>query len=429
MISRGRGDKVDAVDLEEGRELGRDPAWVRGMTMPRMSRRRLVRGAAGAVVSLTLAPLIAACGIPGTRDTGWEEGRDWAAWWKKQNRTGNLDFANWPLYIDTEKGQSPSIQQFQKETGIKVSYQPVINDNAAFFSIISPVLQSKQPIGYDLIVISNGWQLTQLMQNRWLTPLDHSRMPNFTKYAGPVATDLQYDPDLTYCAVWQAGTTAIAYNEKYVDGKIDSIQALFDPKYRGKVGMLTDPDELGVAGLLALGIEPQTSTYADWKKAANLLTRQRDDGIVRQYYDNGYIRALENGDVVVSQAYSGDIFQAQNSGFPNLKYVIPKEGAVIWRDNSVIPLRAANPVDAMEWINFYYRPDVQAMIADWVGYVSPVPAAKPIIADQLDDPVAANSPLLFPSEKELKKLKEYPLTETFKSHEQWIGLFNPIIQG
>jgi len=416
------------MDREETGQLARDPAWVRGMTRPRLSRRQLVKGAAGLALSLPLAGFLSACHLPGTRDTGWEPGFDWKQWWKEQQVTSQLSFANWPLYIDTEKGQHPSINRFEKETGIQVKYQPVIQDNAAFFSQISPVLQNRQATGYDLIVMSNGWQLTQLMHNRWLVPLDHTRMPNFAKYAGPVATDLQYDPDLTYCAVWQAGTTAIAYNEKYVDERVDSIQILFDPKYKGKIGMLSDPDELGVAGLLALGIDPQGSTYSDWKKAAALLTRQRDDGLVRQYYDNSYIQALENGDVAVCQAYSGDIFQAQNSGYPNLKYVIPKEGAVIWRDNCVIPLRAANPVDAIEWINFYYRPEIQAMIEDWVGYVCPVPKAKPIIAGKLDDPVAANSPLLFPSPEELARLKEYPLTETLKTHNQWIGLMNPIIQ-
>lgn len=419
---------VITMDREDARKIGRNPAWMRGLSQPRLSRRQFMRGTAGAFASLSMAQLIAACGLPGTRDTGYDPDTDWKAWWKEQKSTGQLSFANWPLYIDTEKGKHPSIEQFEKETGIQVKYQPVIQDNGAFYATISPVLQAKQSTGYDLIVISNGWYLTQLMQNRWLIPLDHARMPNFAKYAGPVATELQYDPKLTYCAVWQAGTTAIAYNSKYVDEEVDSIEILFDPKYKGKIGMLSDPDELGVAGLLALGIEPETSTYADWKKAAKLLTKQRDDGLVRQYYDNGYIQALENGDVVVSQAYSGDIFQAQNSGYPNLKYVIPKEGAVIWRDNCVIPLHAENPLDAIEWINFFYRPDVQAMITDWVGYVSPVPAAKPIIANQLDDPTAANSPLIFPSEAEFRRLKEYPLTETLETHEQWVGLLNPIIQ-
>lgn len=374
-----------------------------------------------------LLQFLAACGLPGTRDTGAPADFDWAAWWKDQKSNGTLDFASWPLYIDSAGGRHPSLDKFTAATGINVNYRPVIQDNASFFSQISPVLQAEQGIGYDLIVISNGWQLTQLMQNRWLIPLDHSRLPNFKKYAGTVATDLAYDPHVTYCAVWQAGVTAIAYDEDQT-GPIDSLDALFDPKWKGKVGMLSDNDELGTVGLLALGIDPQTSTYADWKKAAALLTKQRDDGIVRQYYDNSYIKALQDGDLAISQAYSGDIFQANASGYPNLKFVIPKQGAVLWRDNSVIPLHAENPVDALEWINFYYRPDIQALIADWVNYVSPVPAAKPIVAGKLDDPSVANSPLVFPSEADLKRLSEYPVTETIETHDQWTSLFDPIIQ-
>jgi len=413
---------------ETAKDLRNDPAWIRGMTQPRFSRRQVVKGAAGALAGLGLAQFIAACGLPGTKDTGWEAGFDWSDWWKRQRRHDELNIASWPLYIDTENGKHPSLQKFAKQTGIDVKYSPVIQDNASFFSQISPVLQNRQSIGYDVIVMSNGWQLTQLMQNRWLIPLDHSRLPNFRKYAGTVATDLGYDPDLTYCAVWQAGATAIAYDERQIDGPVDSLEILFDPKYKGKVGMLSDPDELGTVGLLALGIEPETSTYSDWKKSAELLTRQRDQGIVRQYYDNGYIKALQDGDLAVTQAYSGDIFQANNAGYPHLKFVIPKEGGVLWRDNSVIPYHAANPVDALEWINFYYDPEIQAIIEDWVNYISPVPAAKPIIANQLDDPAVADSPLIFPSEEELARLKEYPMTETLETHEKWVGLFDPIIQ-
>jgi len=36
---------------------------------------------------------------------------------------------------------------------------------------------------------------------------------------------------------------------------------------------------------------------------------------------------------LISQAYSGDIFQANLSGYPHLKYVTPKEGQIVWHDN------------------------------------------------------------------------------------------------
>ncbi len=409
------------------KDPGSENAWIRGLTQPRISRRQLMHGAAGVAVTASLASVLAACGVSGTKNTGADENFDWTAWWKEQKPTDRLVFANWPLYIDTAKGKYPSLEKFTGETGIKVAYKPVIQDNAEFFSQISPVLQAGDPIGYDIIVISDGWQLTQLMENRWLIPLDHSRLPNFNKYAGKVATDLAYDPDLIYNAVWQAGVTGIAYNEDLVDAPINSIEALFDPKYKGKVGMMSDVDELGATGLLALGIDPVGSTYDDWQKSADLLTKQRDQGIVRQYYDSSYIKALENGDVAISLAWSGDVFQSQQSGFSNLKFVVPQEGGLLWSDNCVVPLHAKNPVSAMKYLDFVYKPENQAIIEDWINYICPVPAAQPIIRNELDDPAVANSPLVFPTPAILERLRGYPFVETAETNKEWTDLFDPIV--
>ena len=94
--------------------------------------------------------------------------------------------------------------------------------------------------------------------------------------------------------------------------EITSVKDLWDPAFKGKVGMMADDTELGSVGMLALGIDPAKSTPADWKRAADLLRKQRDEGIVRQYYDQSYIKALEDGDTWISQAWSGDIFQANS---------------------------------------------------------------------------------------------------------------------
>ena len=132
---------------------------------------------------------------------------------------------------------------------------------------------------------------------------------------------------------------------------------LFDRKYAGKVGMMSDPQELGSVGLLALGIDPATSTESDWAKAAKKLQQQKSDGIVRAYYDQSYIGHLKNGDTVVTQAWSGDIFQADlNSKYADLKFMVPQQGMMFWTDNMCIPLYAQNPKDAMALMDYYYSP-------------------------------------------------------------------------
>ncbi len=409
-----------------GQELG--PAFVRGLTEPRLSRRRFLHSAAAAGLGLGAASVLSACGISGTRDTGWHAGFDWSQWWKQQQRAGTLDFANWPLYIDQSHGAHPSLDKFTADTGIGVNYRPVIQDNASFFAQISPVLQAEQGIGYDIVVFTNGWELTQMIANRWAIPLDHSRLPNFHRYAGELAKGPVYDPKNTYTVTWQAGLTGIGYDPHATGREITSVHDLFDPAFKGKVGMMSDDTELGSVGLLAAGIDPPTSTPADWRKAADILTKQRDDGIVRQYYDQSYIKALEDGDTWITQAWSGDVFQAQNSGFPHLRFVVPKEGAMLWQDNCMIPLHAGHPVDALEWMNYYYQPQIEGMIEDWVNYICPVPAAQQVIAGPIGDPSVANSPLVFPPHSLQKRLRGYYDYKGVNDHEEWTSTFDPVIQ-
>ena len=148
---------------------------------------------------------------------------------------------------------------------------------------------------------------------------------------------------------------------------------------------------------------------------------------MRHYYDQSYIDALERGDTWISQAWSGDIFQANASGFPELRFVVPDEGVMHWTDNMMIPMHAANPLSAMEWINYYYQPQIAAAVADWVQYITPVAAARGILLKS--DPAVGRSPLVFPTPGMTAKARDYPTFRTRREFDAWNGLFDPIIAG
>ena len=206
---------------------------------------------------------------------------------------------------------------------------------------------------------NNSPPLGYLINYGWLTPLDQSAMTNFHKYASPLVKNTSWDPGNKYTMAWQSGWTAIGYNGSVVKDPGDSVEILFDTKYSGKVGMMADPQELGSLGLLAIGVEPATSTESDWARAAKKLQQQKTDGIVRAYYDQDYINHLKNGDTVVSQAWSGDIFQADlNHSTSDLHLLIPHEGGMFWTDNMCIPAYAQNPKDAMTLMDYYYQPEI-----------------------------------------------------------------------
>ncbi len=398
------------------------PALVRGMTQPR-TRREAFRIAGLSAAGLALA----ACGVEGQKAAP-PKADAVQEYWAKQQKHGKVVFANWPEYMPEDKAP---LEQFKQATGISYEYKEVINENAEFFGKADPVLRAGQSLGYDIVVMTNGIQLQHMIELGYVVALDQSKMPNFLANAGAKYKERSYDPGNVHTMPYTSGVTGIAYNTKYVKDDVTSIEALFDPKYKGRVGMMSDAQEIANFGMIALGIDPENSTEAEWKKAGEKLKAQRDAGIVRKYYDQNYIDAVSKGDVWVTMAWSGDVFQRQLAGEP-VKFVVPQEGGTIWTDNMLIPKGAANPVDAMMLMDFLYKPEVAAELDEFIQFVTPVPAVQDLLRKKADSATGedkqalldmVDSPLMFPTDADYAKLHSY--TKLTTAQEQ---VFNPIFQ-
>jgi spermidine/putrescine transport system substrate-binding protein len=428
---------IDPSDIDSGGREDRPlpPDLVRGVTQGRLSRRSFLQAGGFSALAATLA----ACGVSGGgggHPTGSAASKQANSFWAHQHKTGQLDFANWPLYIDVNpknKDDHPSIDIFEKQTGIHVNYSEVIQDDDTFFGKIQPELAAGQGTGYDLMVITNGTYLDKLLQLNYLIPLDHARMTNFDAHASPLVKNPSYDPGNQYTMAWQSGMTGIGYNPKLVGKKITSWNDLQDPALKGKIGMFADNQDLPNCALIAIGVPPEKSTPTQWRQAAAWLKKQQP--LVRQYYQQDYIDALSRGDLWASMAWSGDIFQANASG-ASLEFVIPKEGAVIWTDNMCIPKHAQHPLDAMIYMDFVYQPKIAAMIAEYVEYITPVSGVRPIILSDAKKATGANkksllevanSPLVFPSPTDFAKLHRYRVLSSSQEQE-WNNIFEPIYQ-
>jgi spermidine/putrescine transport system substrate-binding protein len=413
------------------------PDLVRGLTQPRISRRRALQ--LGGLTALGAA--LSACSIAGApkSELGLNAARKKIAefWAQHRKNTGQLDFVNWPLYIDvSEKNKSdhPSIDLFTKRTGIKVKYKEDIQQVDTYFGKIQPELASGQGTGYDLMVITNGRYLDQLIDLDYLIPLDQKAMTNFYANASALALNPSYDRGNVYTMPWQSGVTGIGYNPKKLGRKVTSWQDLQDPSLRGKIGMFGDTEDMPGCALLAVGVNPETSTEADWHKAAEWLRKQQP--LVRKYYEQDYIDPLTKGDILVTMAWSGDIFQQQINGV-DLEFVVPKEGAIVWTDNMCIPAHAAHPRDAMTYMDFVYQPEIGAMIADYVNYITPVATTQAIFAKDAKEATnkddkeyyeqLSTSPLVFPKESDFAKLHRYRVL-TKAEQKVWDALFEPIYQ-
>ncbi|HJP64935.1 MAG TPA: spermidine/putrescine ABC transporter substrate-binding protein [Actinomycetota bacterium] len=412
-----------------------DFAMIRGATQRRFSRRDFLRGAGAGAGALGLSAFLAACGVSGQapKKRSGASPADLKKIYGDGTPAGTLNFGNWEDYIDVNaKGKSPTLQKFTQQTGIEVNYTTPVTDVDPFLAKIIPVLQAGQDTGYDLAVITDGGGIERILALDLARPLDHQYLPNFAQHASDSVKNPAYDQGNKYTIAWQSGYTIIGYNKDVVDPPPTSFADLLNPKYKGRVGMFANNTDLPCPALVHLGYEVQTSTPDQWKKAAELLTKQRDDGIVKKYYHQEYIDALENHDIDICQAWSGDLFIAAapkaygGDGHKEVEAAIPQEGGILWTDSMFIPKYAQHPVDAIMMMDFVYRPEIAAPLADFIWYVSPVPEAKDIVLNEIDDPLVANSPLVFPTAEQLASSQRYRVFKDNAELEEWNSIFQPI---
>jgi len=334
----------------------------------RLSRRELLRAAGRGGVGLATLSLLAACASDGPATSAGGDGT--AA--SLPPLAGELRVAQWPLYIDRSKGTRPTLDAFEKETGIEVDYREVINDNANFFAELVPVFEGGQETGWDIIALSD-WVVTRLARVGWIEQLDWSVLPTVDENILPAFRDPAYDPGNAHSVPWQGGVTGIAYYPEKVGGTITSFDDLWNEKLAGHVGMLTEMVDTMTLTLLSMGIDPQTATLEDAGLAAEKLLQQREAGVVRKYYGQEYVNDLENGNLWATMAWSGDVFYYKYlGGIPEVEFVVPEDGGVIWATGSEIPALAEHPTDAHAFMDFFYRPEIAAMVTDWVLYMTPV---------------------------------------------------------
>ena len=174
--------------------------------------------------------------------------------------------------------------------------------------------------------------------------------------------------------------TGLGYDQAKT-GDLTSLDALYDPKYKGKVDYLTEMrDTIGLT-MLKLGLDPSKATKDDCDAAIAEIKKAVDAGIVRAFKGNEYAQDLISGNIVLSMAWSGDMVQALKDK-KTLRFTIADQGGMLWTDNVMIPNGAKNAYTAQVMIDFCYDPTIAAQIEAYVNYICPVKgAAEVLLAD------------------------------------------------
>ncbi len=299
---------------------------------------------------------------------------------------------NWEDYLAPEV-----ISAFEGKFGTEVEVRTFPDEKALLGELRAGVNR------YDLIVASNSL-MEKLIRLDLLSPIDLDAVPNF-RHLEDRFWGLHYDPKNRYSIPYLWGTTGLAVNREKVPGETASWEILWNPKYRGRIAMLSDPDEVIGAALKYLGHSLNTINHGELREAETALLEQKP--LLAGYLDPGQIKEkLADGEIWAAQCYSGDAIMVSADN-PEVFYLIPREGADLWVDNFAIPASAANPLLAEKFINFCLDPEISAANANYLRYANTNRAAR-----LYTDPEILDHPGLYPGPEVIDRC-EITSLETF----------------
>jgi spermidine/putrescine transport system substrate-binding protein len=362
------------------------------------SRRRFIGGGTAAAAALILGPAFLAACSSGEKAATGTSGAAAAPADDGGPATGKLRVSNWPLYM------APGfVAAFQTATGLTVDYKEDFNDNEEWFAKNKEPLSRKQDIGADLVVPTQ-FMMARLNGLGWLNEINEARWTNKKNMRADLLA-ASADPGRKVSAPYMSGMVGLAYNRAATNRDITTLDDMWDPAFKGKVSLFADTqDGLGMF-LLGQGASLEELTIADIQKAVDLIKEQKDKGQIRRFTGNDYADDLAAGNIIVAQAYSGDVVQLQKDN-PDLRFVVPESGGTSFVDTMTIPYTTQNQKAAEEWINFVYdRANYATLVAE-TQYV-------PVLSDMTEDltkidPALASNPLINPPVATLDLLKAWP---------------------
>ncbi|MEI8169379.1 MAG: polyamine ABC transporter substrate-binding protein [Rhodoferax sp.] len=311
-----------------------------------------------------------------------------------------LNIYNWSDYIAED-----TIQNFEKETGIKVRYDTFDNNEIVHAKLVAG------KTGYDIVVPSSGWAKLQ-MDGGLFRKLDKAQLPNLKNLDPDIQSQIaSLDPGNQYLVNWLWGYTTIGINTAKVKAALGAEpmpanvwELFFNPKYVSKlkscgVSVLDSASEVLPAALHYLGKDPFSKNSADYQEASAALKAIRP--YVTLFSSSGYINDMAGGSVCLALGWNGDINIARRRAIEgktgqDIVALIPKNGGILFFDMMAIPADAPHSKNAHTFINYIMRPDVHAALTNKVFYANPNKESRKFIK-----PEVAQNPSVFPSTAEM----------------------------
>jgi len=376
------------------RDLPADPV-VRSLVERARSARLTRRGAFGLAGAGALSLALAACSTGALPKTATDV----------SSRDKTVRWASWPLYLDIDEAKKhPTLEAFEKKTGITVDYREDIEDNLSYFASVKSRLLAGQDIGTDTAVLTD-WMVSRWVRYGYTQELDHSRMSNLKNLSSKLRA-VSFDEGRKHSVPWQGGFAGIAWSkEAFPKGFASVGEMLAEPQLKGRIEVLSEMrDTIGLI-LMEQGVSiAERFSNRAFEAALDVVRKNISDGVIRGVKGNGaYTDDLVSGQALAAIAWSGDIQTINADHGDKWEFALPDAGGTLWNDNFVVPIGSRHKANVEQLIDWYYDPAIAAQVAAYVNYVTPVEGAQEEAAKI--DPALADNRWIFPDARTLGRAK------------------------
>lgn len=254
---------------------------------------------------------------------------------------------------------------FKKEKGIQV--EVTLSNNEEIIS----KLRATGGSGYDLAQPSQDRITGVQREFRLYKPFDLTKV-NIEQFRPEILEITRKSTTLDgkqYGLPYLWGAEGLVVNVKRA--KVADYPDLCRPDLKGRTSMrLRRPTLMAFA--FASGKDP-FALYGN-PAAYNALmesvgkTLSACSSTVRFFFDNKdqLLNGMRSGEITAAMMWDtgGWTLNREN---PDIRFIVPKSGALGWLDTFALPARGKNDAAAYAWINFTMRPDVAARITRKVG--------------------------------------------------------------
>lgn len=322
-----------------------------------MSRKNFLKKGIALVLTTFITVGFTSCGLKSNQASGDQ---------KSNSAAKTLVVVNWKDY---GSDKADVVKEFEDKYKCKVEH--------IYMSSEEELLTKLRTDGKGKIdvVLPNASVLPVAEKEGLLEAIDTSKLVNYKNIVDKFKSLPENSMNgKTYAVPWVWGSTALAYNTNTIKENVDSVNVLWDAKYKGQIAFRDDFNDAVMTAAIALGQNPNNPS--DLNAIKNKLIEQKV--LNKTYWKTGdeWSKLFANNQIAVGVMWSGQAASMKKEGQP-IKFVVPKEGAIGWVDNWSIVKNAPNQDLAYKFIDFMTSKEFQQ---NWTKSGGPAPTNKLAIA-------------------------------------------------